>query len=91
MANPKQLDAHDKRAWAFEDLLIAAMKDAALNRQMTQLKATITPTGSPKEIHVRIIVVPEQMDVEWPQGLEKTRNEVKDPKADQKPFERTPS
>lgn len=58
-----------KRSQVFQDLLIAAMKDAATERKMTQLKATITPEGRTIPQVVRIIVVPESMDMEWPGGL----------------------
>lgn len=57
------------KAEAFIDILLAAMKDAAIERKMTQLKTTITPAGRTKPILVRIIIVPETMDNEFPQGL----------------------
>lgn len=53
----------------FVGLVIAAMKDAAVERKLTQLKVAITPEGTKRTVHVRIIVVPESMDMEWPQGL----------------------
>lgn len=50
----------------FIDLLIAAMKDAAIERKLTQLKTTITPEETGKAKHVRLIVIPEEMDYNWP-------------------------
>lgn len=49
----------------FLDLLIAAMKDAALELKLTQLKTQIDPDGKGLR-HVRLIVVPEQMEYELP-------------------------
>lgn len=46
---------------AFLDLLLAAMKDAALTLNLTQMKAQINPDGKGLR-HVRIIVVPEAME-----------------------------
>jgi hypothetical protein len=54
---------------AFDELLVAAMLDAAIERKMTQLKARITPKETGRETFLRIIVVPETMDVEVPQGF----------------------
>lgn len=51
---------------AFMDLLIAAMMSAAVENKMTQLKTSISPDGE-KTKHVRIIVVPEDMDHNWPE------------------------
>lgn len=51
---------------AFLDMLIAAMHDAAIERKLTQLQTTITPGGSGKAKIVRIIVIPEEMDWQWP-------------------------
>lgn len=45
----------------FLDLLIAAMKDAAISLSLTQLKTQIDPDGKGVR-HVRVIVVPEQME-----------------------------
>lgn len=50
---------------AFLNLLIAAMKDAAIERKLTQLKTTIDPDGKGIR-HVRLIIVPEAMDHNWP-------------------------
>ena len=51
----------------FLDLLIAAMKDAVLERKMTQLQAQLDPTESNGPLKkVRIIVVPEELDYTWP-------------------------
>lgn len=52
---------------AFIDLLIAAMKDAAISMSLTQLKTQIDPDGKGIR-HVRIIVVPEQMQYAHPDG-----------------------
>lgn len=53
----------------FIDVLIAAMLDAVQERKLTQLKSTITPPGRTTPQYVRIIVVPETMDVEWTKPL----------------------
>lgn len=57
------------QAGAFIDILLAAMSDAAVERKLTQLKTTITPEKTGRATLVRIIIVPESMDMEWPQGL----------------------
>lgn len=46
----------------FIDLLTAAMCDAALQNQLTQLQTRIIPPGTTKERVVRIIVIPEDME-----------------------------
>lgn len=56
----------------FIDILIAGMQDAAVERKMTQLKTIITPEGRTKPEVVRVIIVPESMDMEWSKPLEKT-------------------
>lgn len=53
---------------AFAELLLAAMKDAAKENKMTQLKSIIDPDGDGKIKKVRIIVIPEEMDVELTEG-----------------------
>ena len=50
---------------AFLNCLVAAMMDAAQEKKMTQLKTTISPDGKVAKT-VRIIVVPEDMDHNWP-------------------------
>ncbi len=65
----KKSDHEKSRAEAFGDFLFAAMQDAAVERKLTQLKTEITPEKTGKRTVIRIIVVPESMDVEWPQGL----------------------
>ncbi len=57
--------AHDD---AFIDLLIATMQGAALERKLAQLKVRFDPTGTGKGTPktVRIIVVPEDMDFNFP-------------------------
>ena len=49
-------------------MLIAAMKDAACERKLTQLKTEFDPTetGRGATKTVRIIVVPEEMDHAFP-------------------------
>lgn len=64
------MDKQEKGA-VFLDLLIASMEDAAVERKLTQLKTEITPQKTGKTQQVRIIIVPESMDMEWPQGLGK--------------------
>lgn len=49
---------------AFLDVLVAAMKDAALERKITQLKTQLDPNGKGVK-RIRIIVVPEEMDFEF--------------------------
>lgn len=50
---------------AFLNLLFAAMTDAAIERKMTQLKTTVAPDGK-KTKFVRIIIIPEELDYNWP-------------------------
>jgi hypothetical protein len=50
---------------AFLDLLIAAMKDAALERKLSQLQTQINADGKGLKV-VRIVVIPEEMDHRWP-------------------------
>jgi hypothetical protein len=52
----------------FLDLLIAAMKDAVIERKLTQLQAQLDPTDTGKGPlkRVRIIVVPDELDHAWP-------------------------
>jgi hypothetical protein len=50
---------------AFLDILIAAMKDACLERKLTQIQTQLNPDGNGLRV-VRIIVVPEQMEYRWP-------------------------
>lgn len=52
---------------AFLDLLVAAMKDAAVNGELTQLQTQLDPTETgkgPLRV-VRIIVIPEEMKFKW--------------------------
>ena len=53
---------------AFLDMLIAAMKDAVIEKKLTQLQTQldVTETGKGPLKRVRIIVVPEEMDYTWP-------------------------
>lgn len=53
---------------AFLELLLAAMKDAAIERKLSQLKIQIDPTETGKGPlkQVRIIVIPEDMDFNFP-------------------------
>jgi hypothetical protein len=51
----------------FLDLLIAAMSDAAVNGKLTQLKTQIDADGKGLKL-IRLVVIPERMDHEWPQG-----------------------
>lgn len=61
MGNPQE---------AFLDLLLAAMKDAALERKLTQLQLQFDPhEGAVKPAklkRVRVIVVPDELDYSWP-------------------------
>ena len=55
---------------AFLGLLLAAMKDAAVNRKLTQLQTQLDPTegrvpGAKLKV-VRIIVIPDELDHKWP-------------------------
>lgn len=58
---------------AFLMILIAAMQDAAGERKLTQLKAMITPPGFTKPQPLRIVVMPETMDMEWTKPVEMKR------------------
>jgi hypothetical protein len=53
---------------AFLELLIAAMRDAAIEKKLTQLVTQLDPTmtGKGPMKRVRIIVVPEDLDHTWP-------------------------
>lgn len=50
---------------AFFNVMNAAMKDAAISRNLTQLMIQLDARGDGKMERVRIIVVPEKMDVQW--------------------------
>lgn len=52
----------------FLDLLLAAMKDAALELKLTQLAVQFDPTETGKGPfkRVRLVVVPEQLEYTWP-------------------------
>ena len=50
---------------AFLELLIAAMKDAALGDRISQLKTSIDPDGKGIR-YVRIVVIPEDMRINFP-------------------------
>lgn len=50
---------------AFLNMLVAAMMDAAVENKMTQLKTTISPDGVKSKM-VRLIIVPEDMENNWP-------------------------
>ena len=52
----------------FLNLLIAALKDAAIERKLTQLQTQLDPTETGKGPlkRVRIIVVPDELDYTWP-------------------------
>jgi hypothetical protein len=53
---------------AFLDMLIAAMKDAAVERKLTQLVTQLDPTetGRGPLRRVRIVVIPDELDHTWP-------------------------
>lgn len=51
---------------AFLNLLIAAMKDAVIEKKLTQLQAQLDADGKGKLKRCRIIVVPEELDHTWP-------------------------
>jgi hypothetical protein len=53
---------------AFLEMLVAALKDAAAERKLSQLQIQLDPTETgkgPLKI-VRVIIVPEEMDHNWP-------------------------
>lgn len=51
---------------AFTTLLLAAMDDAAINGDITQLQTQFVPKGKTELEVIRIIVVPEKMGQTWP-------------------------
>lgn len=53
---------------AFLELLVAAMKDAALERKLTQLAIQLDPTetGRGPLKRVRVVIIPEELDHNWP-------------------------
>lgn len=55
------------------NVILAAMMDAVVERKLTQLKLQIQPEGYVRPQYVRIVIMPETMDREWPQGLGKTQ------------------
>lgn len=66
-------DTQDRRTNAYIRMLEAGIMDAAEQRKLSQLKITSqTPKMSKPKI-VRIIIVPDEMDVEWPKPLEADR------------------
>jgi len=66
------MDQNERRTAAFIDIFAAALEDAAKERKLSQLKTTVQPEGVAKPQVVRIIIVPDTMDVEWSQPLEAT-------------------
>lgn len=57
MSNPQE---------TFLELLVAAMNDAALEGELTQLQTQLIPPGRKKFEVVRIIIVPEKMQWTFP-------------------------
>jgi len=53
----------------FLDLLMAAMLDAVVDGKTCQLQTMITPPGMTKPRLLRLIVVPEDMDLVRPTGV----------------------
>jgi hypothetical protein len=51
---------------AFLDLLVAAMKDAAIERKLSQLKIQLEAEPGKGLKRVRVIVIPEEMDFNYP-------------------------
>ncbi len=51
---------------AFIEILVAAMKDACLEFKLTQIQAQVDPDDSGKFRKVRIIVIPEVLEQQWP-------------------------
>lgn len=49
---------------AFLEILVAAMKDAAIEKKLTQLQTQLDPDGKGLKV-VRIIVIPEEMEHSW--------------------------
>ena len=50
---------------AFLHILVAAMADAVTQGKLTQIKTTIAPDGKKVKL-VRLIIVPEDMEFNWP-------------------------
>lgn len=55
---------------AFLSILFAAISDCATNRELTQIKCEAVSKSTNKTQVVRIILVPETMDMEWSKPLE---------------------
>lgn len=53
-------------AEAFLDVLIASMKDAICENKLTQLKTQMENPETGKLELVRLVIMPEKMDHEWP-------------------------
>lgn len=51
---------------AFIEILVAAMLDAVTENKLTQLKTTIQNPKTGKSELVRMVVMPEKMEHEWP-------------------------
>lgn len=61
-------DKHTSEADLFLDMLLAAMEDAVSTGHITQLQTTITAPKVGRAKLVRLIVVPEEMQVVRPVG-----------------------
>lgn len=66
-------DKHASEGELFLDMLLAAMQDAATTGHITQLQTTITPEGATRSKLVRLVVIPEEMEVVRPLGGKFTR------------------
>lgn len=64
-------DTQTRRANTFLEFIIAGMADAAVERKMTQLKGLVVPPGRKTPVAVRVIIVPELMDIETAEPWEK--------------------
>lgn len=63
----------DQAAHEFINILSAAMADAAKTGHITQLQAVVTPPGGTQKM-VRIVVLPEDMDMVRGAPTEKFRS-----------------
>jgi hypothetical protein len=51
---------------AFLEILVAAMKDAVIEKKLTQLKMQLDARGDGWLEEVRIVIMPEKMEYNWP-------------------------
>jgi len=69
--SPEEQKKREAQAGAVFDMIIAGMLDAATTRHLSQFKTIIVPPWMTRPVPVRIIIVPETMDMEYSKPLER--------------------